>query len=432
MRCRHVIVLLTVWLGLLSALSYAQAPVPFVNQPLVPDAVAPPLASNTWYVDGVSGVDSNDCKSSETACQTIGQAISLCSSVDTIMVAPATYTENLTINRSLQIIGSDAATTIVDGNQAGTVLTISNAEAHVRLSKLTIRNGSADVGGGINNSGTLTIENSTITGNSATGKWGGGGIHNTGRLTLNTSTISNNSAGYGGGVMVHFGTTTINKSTVTANLGGYGGGIGDFNGALVVNRSTVSANQAGQGGGIFDNLYATLVTVSNSTISGNSASGAGGGIMNIGTMTINSSTLNGNSSPYGGGIFGMNAWGGQNIALQNTIVANSPSGGNCTTSYGGTIISNGYNLSSDGSCNFNNTGDMNNTDPKLGTLGNYGGPTQTIRLLKGSPAIDAGNPNGCTDGNGNLLKTDQRGWRRPDPEDTGVGCDIGAFERQIP
>jgi hypothetical protein len=50
-------------------------------------------------------------------------------------------------------------------------------------------------------------------------------------------------------------------------------------------------------------------------------------------------------------------------------------------------------------------------------------------LLSGSPAIDAGNPNGCTDGNGNLLKTDQRGMPRPDKEDTG-GCDMGAYERQ--
>jgi hypothetical protein len=72
---------------------------------------------------------------------------------------------------------------------------------------------------------------------------------------------------------------------------------------------------------------------------------------------------------------------------------------------------------------------LNNTDPKLGTLGYYGGPTQTIPLLSGSPAIDAGNPSGCTDEQGNLLKTDQRGQPRPDPEDTG-GCDMGSFESQ--
>jgi len=115
---------------------------------------------------------------------------------------------------------------------------------------------------------------------------------------------------------------------------------------------------------------------------------------------------------------------GSTVALQNSIVANN-SGENCY----GTMTSNGYNLSSDGSCNFNNTGDLNNTDPKLGQLGNYGGPTQTIPLLSGSPAIDTGNPSGCTDGLGHLLKTDQRGKPRHDKEDTG-GCDMGAYERQ--
>jgi hypothetical protein len=110
--------------------------------------------------------------------------------------------------------------------------------------------------------------------------------------------------------------------------------------------------------------------------------------------------------------------------LQNSIVANN-SGKDC----GGTITSLGYNLSSDGSCKFNGPGDMNNTNPLVGPLKNNGGPTQTQALLPGSPAIDAGNPSGCTDGQGHLLKTDQRSKPRPDKEDTG-GCDIGAFELQ--
>lgn len=66
----------------------------------------------------------------------------------------------------------------------------------------------------------------------------------------------------------------------------------------------------------------------------------------------------------------------------------------------------------------------------LRPLQNNGGPTQTQALLTGSPAIDAGNPNGCTDGNGNLIKVDQRGAPRPDKEDLGIGCDMGAYERQ--
>jgi hypothetical protein len=130
---------------------------------------------------------------------------------------------------------------------------------------------------------------------------------------------------------------------------------------------------------------------------------------------MNNSTVSGNSA---GGISN-----GGTATLQNSILANN-SGKNCV----GTVTSHGYNLSSDASCDFNNSGDRDNTSPVLGTLGNYGGPTPTIPLLTGSPAIDAGNPSGCTDGLSHLLKTDQRGMPRPDAEDIG-GCDMGAYER---
>jgi hypothetical protein len=371
------------------------------------------LASSTWYVDGVHGKNKNDCKSPQTACKTIGHAISLVSSGDSIMVAAATYTENLTIVFSLKIVGSGAKTTIIDGGGINTVVAISTASAHVSLSKMTIRNGFAATGGGINNSGRLTISNITVSGNSTASNVGyGGGIYNSGTLKINYSTISGNSA--------------------NSHVADHGGGIYNL-GTLTINDSTASGNSAGgleeaDGGGISN--QATL-TISNTTISGNSTasgmSNCGGGIANGRTLTINNSTISGNSAgpcggrggPGGGGIFGT-------ATVQNTIVANNPSGGNCA---GGAITSNGYNLSSDGTCNFNGTGDSNNTDPKLGQLGNYGGPTQTIPLLSGSPATDAGNPSGCTDGNGHLLKTDQRGRPRPDKEDSG-GCDMGAYERQ--
>ena len=94
--------------------------------------------------------------------------------------------------------------------------------------------------------------------------------------------------------------------------------------------------------------------------------------------------------------------------------------------------SKGYNLSDDGSCNFHNSGDRNNTNPMLGPLQNNGGPTQTQALLPGSPAIDAGNPSGCRDGKGNLITTDQRNYPRPNTEDIEdkKGCDMGAYEKQ--
>jgi len=161
-----------------------------------------------------------------------------------------------------------------------------------------------------------------------------------------------------------------------------------------------------------------VTTIKKSTISGNS--GTRGSAIEIisGKGAINNSTISGNH-------YGIAGTYGYSVTLQNSIIANN-SGGNC----GGTMTSNGYNLSSDGTCNFTGPGDMNDTHPKLGTFGNHGGPTQTISLREGSPAIDAGNPNGCTDGNGNLLKTDQRGEPRPGKYKVDKRCDMGAYETQ--
>jgi len=358
-------------------------------------------ASTTWYVDGVDGSDTNNCLAAHTACKTIGHAISRAVSGDSIMVAAATYTENLTIpyRMSLNVIGANAITTIIDGGRAGSVITIS-LYAVVTLSNLTIRNGMAQVGGGINNNnyGRLTMNNITVTGNLALEVFRGqepsysygGGIYNgeNAVLTINDSTVSGNTAG----------SHTCGFRTCS----GYGGGI-DNGGTLTINNSTIDGNSA----------YGGLIGQS-----------LGGGISNGGTLTINNSTIDGNSAysghSQGGGIYGV-------ATLQNSIIAHN-SGGNCSTPVIGRL-SKGYNLSSDSTCNLGGSGDLNNIDPKLGMLGYYGGQTQTIPLLSGSPAIDAGNPNGCTDSQGNLLKTDQRGLPRPDQEDKS-GCDMGAYESQ--
>jgi predicted outer membrane repeat protein len=355
------------------------------------------LASSKWYVDGVNGSDSNNCKSRQHACKTIGHAISLASSGDTIMVAAATYTENLNIHVSLKIIGSSAGTTIINGGQINTVIRIFSGS--VTLSKVRISGGRYLNGGGITNAGTLAINNSIITGNAAHYTFGatglGGGILNSGTLTINHSTLNGNSADHDGGSIFNSGMLTISNSTLSGNTADVGAGIGNHLGRVTISNSTLSLNRADHdGGGIYTD---DTLRISNSTLSGNSAvDGNGGGIYNYNGMAT----------------------------LQNSIVTDSP-GGNCN----GAMTSNGYNLSSDDTCNFDKSGDLNNTDPKLGQLGFHGGPTQTIPLLDGSPAIDAGNPNGCTDGVGHLLKTDQRGKPRPDHGDTS-GCDMGAYERQ--
>jgi hypothetical protein len=365
--------------------------------------------STRWYVDGVNGNDSNDCRSPITACKTIGHAISLAASGDSISVAAATYMENLTIGVSVKITGAITGasdnTTVIDGGAVDRVITISSG-AQVTLSRFTIQNGHAFLGAGIKNDGTLTLSNSIVSGNSAV--FGGGGIYNNARLTINNSTLSGNTASVysyvakGGGIL-NDGTLTINNSTLSGNA--------------------ANSFYPAEGGGIYNSVS---LTINNSSLSGNTASSTrpaqGGGIYNVGTLTISNTTIAGNAATQGGNIYNH----GSSLTFQNSIVANTASGGNCS---GVAVTSNGYNLSSDGTCNFNNTGDLNNTNPILGPLQDNGGPTKTQALLFGSPAIDAGNPGGCTDGQGRLLRTDQRGEPRPDHEDTS-GCDMGAYESQ--
>ena len=351
----------------------------------MPGSVA--WATTTWYVNGVSGSDSNDCTSPTTACKTIGHSISLAASGDTIKVAAATYTENLNIGISLRILGAGAKTTIIDGGGSPFSVVYISSPAPVAISNVTITDG----GLGIDNSGTLTVTGSTISGNilrhfcgrnrpchlSGAGIWNGVGA----TLTITNSTISQNS-------------TTLWGCSPGYCRGVKGGGIGNL-GALMLNNSTVSGNTIMGPGGL-----------------------QGGGIYTVGgSATISNSTLAGNSPR---GIFAIGA--GQ--VLQNSITANN-AGGNCL----GGDVSLGYNLSSDNTCNFSSTGDLNVVDPMLGPLQYNGGPTQTMALPPGSRAIDAGNPSGCTNNLGHLLKTDQRGMPRPDKEDTG-GCDMGAYERQ--
>jgi hypothetical protein len=401
----------------------------------LPLAAQIPPPHHVLYVDGVHGNDTNNCKTRKTACKTIGHAISLASPDDAVLVAPATYDENLTINFNLGIIGSGASTTIIDGQQLNTVVNINDGQ--VILAGFTIRNGVTEGGGGgIGNNGATTIYDSVIAQNVAEygeGESDGAGIYNSGTLTLDRSTVTQNQTknvyySYGAGIY-NVGSLRINDSTVSGNSSKttdtYGAGI--FNGGtLVINRSTLNGNSTGDGastmGGGIDNTG--IATINNSTLAGNSSQGGvGGGISNEddGTLTVSSSTISGNTAGYGGGGFSNSS----TATIQNSIVSDS-GGGNCE----GTFTSKGYNLSSDDTCNFSGPGDLNNTEPKLGPLQNNGGPTQTMSEAVSSPTVDAGNPSGCTDGQGRLLTTDQRGAPRPGKNKHDKRCDMGAFERQ--
>jgi hypothetical protein len=315
--------------------------------------------------------------------------ISLASSGDSIRVAAATYAEHLTVPVSLKIIGANARTTIIDAQSSGTIGILITG-LRVTLASLTIRGGS---GGGVSNAGTLTITNCTISGNR--GRLGGG-VYNAGTLSIFDTTISGNSAIFGGGI-ANGGTLELVNSTIEGNVAaGFFLSGGHFH--------------PPRGGGI-DNFGTSTSTISNTTIANNAA---------IFVPPVGPCRFFGPCYESGMDIAGP-------ITIENSIVANGVyrDGLNCN----GVVNSKGYNLGSDSTCNFNKSGDRNNIDPKLGPLQYNGGPTQTMALLSGSPAIDAGNPSGCADGQGQLLKTDQRGMPRPDKEDSG-GCDMGAYESQ--
>ncbi|MBW4569340.1 MAG: DUF4114 domain-containing protein [Tolypothrix carrinoi HA7290-LM1] len=306
------------------------------------------------------------------------------------------------ISDDVNITGLGANKLTVSGNNAVGVFYIDSGKT-VNLDGLTIANGKANEGGGIYNDGILTVTNSTITGNSASGTGVaytdtdglGGGIYNEGTLTVIDSTISGNEADYTG-----------------VGAGGYGGGI--YNeGSLTVTNSTIADNKAtltsgsygGWGGGIYTKGIGT-VTVSNTTLSGNSAvySGSGG------------------SGGFGGGIY--NDGGSSTVNAKNTIIAKNTASSSDPDFYG-TLTSQGYNLIGVYSGTAA-TGDNFGTnavpvDPKLGSLANNGGLTQTMALLDGSPAINTGDPAFTSP-----PTTDQRG--------TGfnriknIRIDIGAYE----
>jgi CSLREA domain-containing protein len=333
------------------------------------------------------------------------------SGADTIVLAAGTYTlsivgrdENasasgdLDITSNLTVNGGAATSTIIDGAGLDRVFHIGPGVT-AGISGMTIQNGNLGAagpgaGGGVgifNDSGsTLTLTDITVSGN--TGGTGGAGLTNSGTLlTLVNSTVSGNSTGGpgGGGILNGFGSTlSVVKSTISGNTSGAGGGILNDGGTVIMTNSAVSGNTVTgiEGGGIWQAFPGT------------------------GSLTVNSSTIANNSAASGGGI----KVSAGTATLKNTIVANSPGGGNCN----GPISSAGHNLSRDSSCPFSSSGDLNNTNPLLGPLEVSGGTTATHTLLASSPAIDAGS------GDCPPPATDQRGIARPQ----GAACDIGASE----
>jgi hypothetical protein len=318
---------------------------------------------------------------------------------------------------------------------------IYNESGVVVLTDSTIGGNSAQLGGGIfNHIGSMTVTASTISGNSAVN---GGGVYNAdATLTISSSNIISNSAGHtnissGGGILNEGSTLTLMTSTVSGNSAADSGGgidgisdiVRNIPGAITVSDSTLTANSANYGAGIL-NAKSSL-TVANSTITGNNA-GPGsfsfGGGVECGyhsTNTIVDSTISGNSASRGGGIVFDYATTG---ILDGAIVA-ANSGGDYL-SENSPSIGGSNDLIGDGSDGGALAGSLRGTagkplNPLLSALGSFGGPTQTLELTPGSPAIGAGANFTVLDSNDNdITATDQRGIPRP----SSSGFDIGAFQ----
>jgi hypothetical protein len=368
-------------------------------------------------------------------------------------------TQALCPTGSITLIGDGANATIIDANQPpggigvmAPVMFVATT-ATVTMHGITMRKGNFSVGsligfgGGINNAGTLVLEDSAVT-DSFTGS-AGGGIYNQGDLTLLRSLITRNFAAHeGGGIsntcrfdVCNGGILEIADSIISQNTGGtLAGGIANFFGTVTASGTTINGNfgpvNGNGGGGIWNGSFNTMI-LTNVTVSGNRAA-SGGGILNSGNLYLNNVTIANNTAQWesdpgrgdGGGLYN----GGSLVALQNTIIAGnfaaspSPSAANCLAGGNTPLTSRGHNLIQDVSgCTI--TGDLSGNivgkNPQLGVLAQNGGATPTHALADDSPAIDAGNPAIPGSGGAACPVTDQRGVFRP----LGAMCDIGAFER---
>jgi hypothetical protein len=321
----------------------------------------------------------------------------------------------LVVANSLTFVGPGATNLSISGNTNSRVFNITNPSAVVVISDMTICNGKAangSNGGGVYNVGILTLSACTLSANTAgNGDSGGsaghgGGVYNAGTLTLSACTLSANTAGDGGdggdvgqysngnggpgypggngGGVYNAGTLTLSACTFTTNTAGKGGNGGPGGQSHGNSGNDGSGGNGGNGGGVFNTTNASLATLHNSLFALNAA-GTGG--TNHGNGPIGTA----GSDPDLSGAF---------TSLGHNLVRIT---GNSTG------LVNGAN------------GDIVGTAASpihalLGPLTNNGGPTPTIALLPGSPAIDAGDDT--------LTGTDQRGYARL----SGAHVDIGAYE----
>ncbi len=366
-------------------------------------------ASATSATLYVSTTGTGNCTSLANACDAISGAISQATSGaytgdDVIIeVAAGTYFENDSLSvsslSSLTIAGAGASSTVVNGGSLASVITVNSGT--VIVSGLTVENGYVpnSSGGGIDNFGTTTVTNSVITGNTATGNFAtGAGLNNDGSLSVSDSTVSDNS-------------------------GGAGAGIYNFSGQLSVADSTITGNTTSlSGGGLSNASPGATATITDSTFSGNGASEGGALYVTRDTVTLSASTIVGNSAGNGGGIANF-----ATLDMAGDILANNRTGSSDCGSFGSAVTDLGFNIADDGSCGFSATGSISNSsslDASLAPLANNGGLTQTILPTPASPAAGA-IPNPTTvDAIQLCPTTDQRGTASA----LNAACNMGAVQ----
>lgn len=353
-------------------------------------------------------------------------------------VGGAVYAYN---DGSVTISNSSFTNNEADG-EGGALFTSTNVSGTISLTDSMFSGNYSGGSGGAamfysDGTANVGIINTTFTANAA-GSWGGAFyiMDSVGDVTIFGSTMTGNDADSGSGVayIENSGDLTITNSTIADNIsaGGSGGLYLNNGGDATITNSLISGNQAldGNGGGIVNNASGVL-TINNSTLTGNSANN-GGAILNGGSLVINQSTIAGNSaSVSGGGV----VLAGASLSLSGTIVSGNSSGVAGTADFGlyseepsdtGSFTATNSLIGEvDPRLTANGTNNIMSTNPMLGGLADNGGPTKTMALLDGSPAIDAG-PNPVATFIGN--DSDQRGlpWVRI----YGGSADIGAFEVQ--
>jgi hypothetical protein len=346
----------------------------------------------------------------------------------------------LVISHTVHITGLGATNTVIDAGGLSRVFSVTSSAGDVEFENLTVSGGKTTAnfasGGGILylGVGKLTLLNSVMSGNETTGvhSYGGGIFSKTGAVTLTgSSVIGNSTAGQystGGGISTASGAVTIMASTISGNstTGNYaaGGGLYTTTGAILVTNSTVVGNStagaSSRGGGIA--TVSGPVKLTNTTVAGNSvtsATSAGGGISaDKASLTVANSIVAGNSSTSGNG---------PDIKFSNFSGAAT-----LTSKYSLIGINSGTPLApapvgaADANGNLIGTS-ANPINPNLGPLANNGGPTKTMALLVGSPALNSGSSTLAVDPSTNSALTyDQRGagFNRIN----GGHVDMGAIE----